>query len=154
TGQGTHREGFVVRFVGDNGLDWTGNFQPGLSGCQTILRHPNRINYLVIADGQAYVVDPQNPKSWQHFGGIIEHVFEVKELNGILLGNGLWFELLGPNGFIWRSRRISWDGMSDLVINGLQLVGKSWSPDNKWYDFTLALTDGSAEGGSYPLELR
>lgn len=151
TGLGTHSEGFVVQFIGDDGSAWVGNFQPGLSSCQEIIRHPNGREFIVIASGQAYVVDPNNPTAWQHFGGQIEHVFEIKDLNAILLGNGLWFELIGRVGMIWRTRRISWDGMDNLKVNDLQVVGDAWSPDDRWYAFTLDLTDGSVEGGSYSL---
>lgn len=95
------------------------------------------------------MIDPNDSQSWGHFGGSIEHVFEVKELNALLFGNGLWFELLGADGMIWKSRRISWDGMCDLDVNGLALIGKAWSPDGRWCEFQLDLTDGSVEGGSY-----
>ena len=42
------------------------------------LRHPNNHNYVVIARGQAYIVDPNNPKSWSYFGDSIEYAFEIK----------------------------------------------------------------------------
>ena len=148
TGKGTHSEGMVVRFRADEGTEWVGNFQPGLTSCEIVVRHPNGQHYIVVTGGQVYVVDPNDPESWNCFGGNIEHVFEITQLDAVLFGNGLWFELLGPDGMIWNSRRISWDGMSDLTVNGLQLVGKAWSLDDRWYDFRLDLTDGSVEGGS------
>lgn len=153
TGQGMHREGLVVRFESDQGSDWTGNFQPGLAGIERVVRHPNGHHFVVVASGQAYVVDPTNPRTWQSFGGMITDVIEVTHLNGIVFGNGLWFEFLGPNGVAWKSRRLSWDGMRDLRIENGKIVGKSWTPDDAWYDFKLSLTDGSAEGGSYPIGL-
>jgi len=149
TGQGSHSEGLVVRFVADDGSNWTGNFQPSWKNCQLISLHPNGKNYIVIAAGQGYMVNPNNPADWEHFGDGIEDAIELADLNAILIGNGLWFELLGPIGNLWESRRISWDGMTELRIDDLRLFGKSWSPENRWYDFSLNLIDGSVTGGSY-----
>ena len=116
TGLGTHSEGFVVRFVTDDRSDWVGNFQPGFTSCFAIVRHPNGHNYIVVAGGQAYIIDPCNPKSWEHFGASIEFVLEIKDVNGVLFGNGIAFEFIGSNGTRWKSRRISWDGMADLGV--------------------------------------
>ncbi len=149
SGQGEHSEGLVVRFVADDGSDWIGNFQRSSANCERIVLHPNCRNYVVIAGGQAYVVDPNDPTKWEHFGGGIGHAIEIDDLNAILIGNGLWFELLGANGTLWRTRRISWDGMADLKVDGLKLTGKSWSPEDCWYEFTLDLVDGTVTGGSY-----
>ena len=149
TGQGTHSQGLVVRFTADEGTCWTGNFQPGLGQCETVLRHPDGRRFVVIACGQAYVIDPSDSSQWEHFGGGIETAVEVSDLNALLFSNGLWFELLGPNGMIWKSRRISWDGMRDFTIQGLTLTGRSSSYDDTWSDFTLDLIEGTVTGGSY-----
>ena len=149
TGQGSHSEGLVVRFIADDGSSWTGNFQPSWTNCELVSRHPNGTNYIVIAGGQGYRVNPDTPTDWEHFGGQIEQAIEIADLNAILIGNGLWFELIGPNGNLWKSRRISWDGMAELRIDNLELFGRSWSPENRWYDFSLNLVDGAVTGGSY-----
>ena len=149
TGQGTHSEGLVVRFTADDGTCWTGNFQPGLGQCETVLRHPDERRFVVVAGGQAYVIDPNDSSRWEHFGGSIETALEISDLNALLFGNGLWFELLGANGTIWRSRRISWDGMRDVAIQGLTLTGQSWCYDDTWTDFALDLVEGTVNGGSY-----
>ncbi len=149
TGLGTQSEGLVVRFTTDDDSSWTGNFQPGLNGCQRIIRHPNGHDFVVISSGQGYIVNPSDPASWNHFGGCIEYVFELSDYGAVLFGNGLWFELLGIDGTLWKSRRISWDGMCDSAISYPYLTGKSWFPDDRWVDFKLDLSDGSVEGGSY-----
>ena len=149
TGQGTHSEGFVVRFTADDGTCCTGNFQPGLGQCETVLSHPDGRRFVVIACGQAYVIDPNDSLHSEHFGGGIQTALEISELNALLFGNGLWFELLGADGMIWKSRRISWDGMRDITTQGLELTGQSWSFDDTWSDFTVDLTEGTVAGGSY-----
>lgn len=149
TGQGTHREGLVVRFTADDGSSWSGNFQPGIGQFEAILRHPDSRRVVVVARGQAYVVDPNNSSKWECFGGSIETVLRIRELNALVFGNGLWFELVGAYGTIWQSRRISWDGMRDVSIQGLTLTGKSWFYDGTWSDFTVDLVEGTVTGGSY-----
>lgn len=150
TGQGRYREGFVVRFDPDNSTSWVGNFQPGLSSFEEVLRHPNGREFLVIAAGQGYLVDPNVRTKREYFGGQIENAIQIPELNSILLGNGLWFELIGPNGFQWRTKRISWDGMQQLQLNDLKLSGEAWSPlENCWIPFVLDLITGEFSGGSY-----
>jgi len=52
TGRGTHREGFVVKFVPARGASWIGNFQPGLTSLHGVYRHPNRHHLLVVSGGQ------------------------------------------------------------------------------------------------------
>lgn len=150
TGQGRHREGYVVRFESDGAASWVGNFQPGLSSLDTVLQHPNGRELLVIVGGQGYVVDPSNRAKREYFGAQIEMALEVPELNSVVFGNGLWFESLGPEGWRWRSERISWDGMRDLRREGLRLIGEAWSPlEDSWLPFELDLQSGGFSGGSY-----
>lgn len=149
TGMGTHSEGFVVRFLPHPDSTWIGNFQPGVTDMYAIVPHPDRQRMIVIAGGQAYIIDAQVPAKWTHFGGSIEFAQPIPELDAILFGNGLWFELLGPQSMIWKTRRISWDGMRDLAIKDLTLTGQSWCYDDTWSNFAVDLVEGTVTGGSY-----
>jgi hypothetical protein len=126
-----------------------GNFQPGLTELNAVINHPDKERVVVISGGQAYVVNPTDPKSWEHFGGSIELALPIDALNAIVFGNGLWFELLGANSMIWRTPRISWDGMCDIQIDNFKLRGKSWDPSDAWHEFSVDLIDGTMSGGSY-----
>jgi hypothetical protein len=149
TGQGKHREGFVVRFAVKPGNEWIGNFQPGYGGCSGVFEHPDGLNRIVISSGQGYVIDPQSRRSLATFGADIVLTFALPELKAIVFGNGLWFEAIGPTGHIWRSDRISWDGMENLVIDGLTLRGLAYHYTDQWKPFSLNLTNGEFTGGSY-----
>lgn len=149
TGMGTHSEGFVVRFLPQTESSWVGNFQPGLTDLYRVVPHPDRQRTIVIAGGQAYVIKPQEPANWNYFGGSIEFAQPIPDLDAVLLSNGLWFELLGPESTIWQTRRISWDGMRDLAIQGLTLTGQSWCLDETWSGFSVDLVEGTVTGGSY-----
>jgi hypothetical protein len=150
TGQGRHREGYVVRFHPDGSASWVGNFQRGLSSFEDVFRHPNGRELLVIAGGQGYIVDPNDRAMRKYFGAQIEVAFQVPELSSVMFGNGLWFESLGPDGWQWCSGRISWDGMRELRRDGLRLFGQAWSPlEDRWLHFELDLRSGQFTGGSY-----
>jgi hypothetical protein len=149
TGQGKHRQGFVVRFRAGDDDGWVGNFQPGLSGYSGVLYHPNGTELIVTAGGQAYVVDPISRKCSSTFGARIESAFEIPERNMIIFGNGLWFEAINEAGRVWRSDRISWDGMRNLAIQGSTLAGEAYDISGAWMPFNLDIASGDFTGGSY-----
>lgn len=151
TGEGTHREGFVVRFSPSTG-SWIGNFQRGFSSLNVVLAHPDARHVVVVAGGTAYIVEPDSHALVSHFGALIEEIVSVPEIGFVLFGNGLWFEALGPKGKVWRSRRISWDGMRNLVLAGEVIRGDAWAPegpDGAWYPFELEVMTGAVRGGAY-----
>src|SRR5437762_2281051 len=117
TGLGTHREGFVVRFLAADGTSWVGNFQPGLGSLSNVYVHPNARELLVVARGQGYVVDPDDRLKRQYFGCQIETAIVLDEPLMVIFGNGLWFEAFGVRGPQWRTPRISWDGMRNIQFH-------------------------------------
>lgn len=150
TGQGGHREGYVVRFYPDDSAPWVGNFAAGISSFDGVVPHPDGRHLIVVAGGQGYVVDPNNRFHRAYFGGSIEIALPVPELSSVLFGDGLWFELLARDGLLWRSRRISWDGMRGICREGLRLFGEAWSPiEDCWLPFELDMNSGECAGGSY-----
>jgi hypothetical protein len=120
---GTHREGFVVRFVPDTGEGWVGNFQRGfgvtyLSG---VFELPGTAAFVVVSGGQAYVVQPESRKAVETFGSSIRAaahderrlVFATDTEAIVLEGTGRWV-----------SERLAWDGIADLKIDGDRLTGQ------------------------------
>lgn len=149
TGSGMHSEGFVVRFEPVEAQEWVGNFQPGLSALHKVIAHPNGNHVIVIAGGTAYVVDPTSKQLVSWFGGQIEFIHELQAQNSLLVGNGLWFECVDQTGLLWRSKRVSWDGMRDISVTAEQIIGKGWCFDETWHDFQVSLDSGAAVGGGY-----
>jgi hypothetical protein len=151
TGQGTHREGLVVRFVLPTG-SWVGNFQRGFSSLDEVFAHPDGRHVVVVAGGTAYVLDAEGHNLVAHFEAGIEQILLVPESGFVLLGNGLWFEALGPTGTVWRSQRISWDGMRNVSLAGTVVRGEAYAPegrDGTWYPFEVHVMTGFVSGGSY-----
>lgn len=151
TEQGSHQEGLVVRFFTATG-SWVGNFQRGSTSLDEVFAHPDGQHVMVVAGGTAYIVDREGQRLVAHLETEIEQVVNVLELGVVLLGNGLWFEALGSTGQAWRSRRISWDGMRNISLDGTVVRGEAYAPggpDGTWCPFELDAMTGAVSGGSY-----
>ncbi len=151
TGRGTHREGLVVRFSPSTG-SWVGNFQRGLTLLDQVFAHPNGRHVVVVAGGTAYIVEADSHDLIGHFDAQIEQIVSVPENGLVLLGNGLWLEALGPAGTAWRSRRISWDGMRNVSVDGAIVRGEAYAPEGpqgSWCPFEVDVRTGTVRGGSY-----
>jgi hypothetical protein len=149
-GTRTYSEGYVVRFVSDDGTDWVGNFQRGLTDCDVVLRHPNAVDVLVIAGGEVYILEPKLRRVKEVFGGTVVQAHELNEGRLLVLDHqGLCFEAVGPHGTLWSTRRLSWDGFLDVRIGSERIVGKGWALDGTWRPFEVDLATGRSTGGSY-----
>ena len=144
-----HREGYVVEFSGSEGSGWVGNFQPGLASLFAVVAHPNGKHIVVVAGGQAYVVEPNSKQLVGQFGAAIQHLIELPQRQGLLVSNGLWFELHGAQGLTWRSKRVSWDGVRNIQVQGGVVGGEGWCFDESWHAFSIQMESGCASGGGY-----
>lgn len=152
TGQGMHREGFVVELTPSGALAWVGNFQRGMTNLDAVVASRRDATMTVIAGGQAYVVDPRSRCCLRTFGGHIEHVFDLEDRT--VFSNGLWLEATDSERLLWRTRRLSWDGMMDVRLAGESIVGEAYDPaTDEWTHFSVDVANGEAVGGSYPPEL-
>ena len=152
TGQSMHREGFVVAFSPSEAPMWVGNFQRGSTSLDVVLVSRSDATVTVIAGGLAYVVDPGSRSCIRTFGDRIEQVFELGDL--AVFSNGLWMEATDGERIVWRTRRLSWDGMRNAHVDGEKIVGDAYDPmEDIWTRFTVDLATGEVEGGSYPPDL-
>lgn len=150
-GRGMHREGFVLRVTPGGGAPWAGNFQRGLTGFSGAFPHPDGTSLVVIAGGDGYVVDPETRALRSVLAGVYSGAWIWNEGSLLILDHsGVSFESIGPDGTIWTTRRISWDGFRDVRIKGEKLLGEAWSPaGNYWSAFEVDLRTGDAAGGAY-----
>lgn len=152
TGQGLHREGLVVELTPPDGLSWIGNFQRGLTTLDVVLASRRDTNVTVIAGGLAYVVEPVSRSCIRTFGGQIEHAFDLGDCT--VFSNGLWLEATDGERLLWRTQRLSWDGMMEVRVDGERIVGNAYDPlTDAWTPFSIDVATGEASGGSYPPEL-
>ncbi len=98
------------------------------------------------------MVDPEEPKSAEQVDNWTTQVIDVPDYKLLILGNPIAFLGLGPNGLVWKSQRISWDGFRGLAVDGAVLTGESWTPmdrNSPWIRFRLDVTNGVHQGGAY-----
>lgn len=154
-GGGTHSEGFVVEFQTGADRKWVGNFVHGLNKFDWIGSHPNGRETVVVAGGQGYLIEPNLRTVLSTFGGAIEGVLHYTPLQALIFNHQeLLFEALGPKGTLWKTRRISWDGMGDIRMSGSTLSGETWDAmHNTWRQFHVDLETGVVIGGAFPEEL-
>jgi hypothetical protein len=145
------REGLVIEFMPDTPGSWMGNFAPGLGGYDGVHLHPNLKDVVIINGGEAYVVDPEREMVREEVEGAVFAVWEVTDPVGLVFDRqGLAFERISVEGLVWHTRRLSWDGFRNVVVETKRIEGEAWSPfDSKWIPFVVDLATGRAEGGSF-----
>lgn len=148
SGYGAHREGTVVEFEDKDGNKWIGNFQPGLNAYNAVFDTFGADRPIVIAGGSGYVVDVPSHKVIEEFGGAIDWALEWH--GRLVLADGIGFVARNRDGVVWKSDRVSWDGMRDLSHDGGRVRGFAYSPlDDDYHSFDLDLETGNFSGGSY-----
>lgn len=151
TGRGTHREGFVVEFYPGTASSWVGNFQRGFGNHEDVILYPNGRFVLVIASGEGYLVDPKDRRLVQLLSGNLEYVITLSNAKILIVSDGQWLEGHGERGFLWRSRRVSWDGIWDLHEDNGRLHGNCWDAlTDTEGSFSVDTQTGEVVGGTYP----
>ncbi len=106
TGMGTHSEGYVIRFLPAAGDAWVGNFQPGETPLFKVIPHPNERWVVVIAGGEAYVVDAGTQTLIECLPGWHNVIYEVPSLHSWLLTGDcdvMLLDLRGSHGVVGAS---------------------------------------------------
>lgn len=146
-----HSEGMVVRFIPAQGESWIGNFCRGIGGADAVVQHPDQRRIIVIASGAGYVVDPEEPEKVVELPGAIQAVLELPDLKRVLFCEQVTLSAVNGCGEWWHSPRLSWDGFRSLRMEGPVVHGEAWTPDgDSWIPFTVDLSTGKCDGGSYP----
>jgi hypothetical protein len=149
-----HREGLVVRFYPRQCEPWVGNFLGGMTACTVVLDHPNENDVIVVAKGEASVVDPQSRTIRECIAHNVEEVISLPSLSSVLFRCCIDFAAVKADNSGWRSPRISWDGLRNIEVHGAELLGEAYTPiANVWAPFKLDLLTGHCADGIYEKEM-
>lgn len=148
SGEPFYNEGYVIEF-NDGNKTWVANFQLGLSDLNFTYEFSEE-RVLVVAGGEAYLMDPKSKAPISVFGGGFKHFIIYGQT--LIISDDVSVDFINENGIMWESPRISFDGIDDLKIENRILIGKSYDPMNdadEWIDFTINIDTKEVQGGSY-----
>jgi hypothetical protein len=146
-----YNEGFVVRFFKSDGTNWVGNFKTGWTKYSNVFEIPDTDKIVVIASGQGYLITPDQQKPLKTFGYAISEIVTTND-KIFVAADITDLEIINSDATIWRSERISWDGIKDLVIKDKIVSGLSFDPmhdSDEWVNFSFNLDTKEIIGGSY-----
>lgn len=147
-----YSEGYIVKFKKSDGEEWVANFRPGWTNYSNIFDFPEQNLIVVFAGGQGYIMNPEEQKPKMTFGLTIKDVIQ-KEDRSLICSDGIHILLLdNKTGEIWKSDRISWDGIKDLKLVDNKISGQTYDPTNSnqhWSDFELDFETKEIKGGSF-----
>jgi hypothetical protein len=154
---GINRDGVMIRFFPQRGDSWIGVFAFGdmlPNGECAIYEGPSAHCLTIVSKGEGYIVSPETPNSFKHVSACpILGVVPIRSHNLILFYDYTEITAYNEDGLLWRTKRISWDGIEIDLISDKEIVGKSWdAPNNKYVEFRVNLTSGSHQGGASPPE--
>ncbi|GAB3783568.1 hypothetical protein GCM10028818_41830 [Spirosoma horti] len=146
-----YSEGFVVRFFDSSGESWVANFNVGYTTFKAVFDFPQTDLCIVIAGGNGYIMKPDQTKPVDTFGTTID-IAVLADQEKVICSDGCHLTIIDSSGDLWVSKRISWDGIADLRIEGNTVLGLAYDPTHEsddWVDFTLNLDTKQLSGGSY-----
>lgn len=130
---------------------WVGNFQRSIGTYDAVISYPNDRFVLVIAGGEGYLIDPKDRRLVEIHFGKLENAITLSDTKTLIVSDGQWLAGHGERGFLWRSRRVSWDGVWDLREDNGRLHGKCWDAlTDTEGSFSVDIQTGEVVGGTYP----
>ena len=153
--RGKFSEGLVVRFYPEQSEPWIGNFLGGnFTNYSTALDHPNGADVVVVARGDACIVDIEKRYIRKDLAGHVDQVIAIPSLGMLVFPNMTDFIAITADNAGWRSERISWDGFRNLKVLGNDLLGEAYTPvEDSWVPFTLDLRTGHCADAVYQREI-
>jgi hypothetical protein len=151
-GHGAH-EGTVVCFRANTSPDRIVNFEPGPGSLTNVFPWIVPDSMLVLSKGAAYLVAGAAGEPILTLAPVVSGVTLLDQPRLIIFEEA-WTRFLAflPNGRMWRTRRLSWDGFNDVAISGDTLVGLADDPTDRSgrpKPFLVDLRTGKSSGGSY-----
>lgn len=146
------QEGFVMEFTPENGKPWVANFATlHADGFSAVYQQFGSKAVVVVAGGAGYIVDCEEHRLIREISVPIDHCWYQPELHALIFSDGLGFECFDDHRTLWRSPRISWDGIRNIDCSGMMVTGEAYDPfSDSWVPMQLDLRAVKLTGGSYP----
>ncbi len=137
------QERLILEILPDDGTNWYASFESGQSEFSGVYQHPNRVDLIIISNGQGYIVNPETQQLLETFGGEITETIDFLDSYAILFQDFSGFISYDETGFLWRNQELSWSGIRQLEVDGIVLIGECQrSTDTDWEPFWLNVKTG------------
>lgn len=142
----------VLQVTPEGGEQWVGEFWGGVEGLDGVFATPNADTLCVVVKGQGYWVPVREPTAFDAVRSIpIKRVLLVQTPAVLIFVSYTRLSAYGPQGFIWATEDLSWDGLEILDVAAGTVRGTAWdSPAGRNIPFSVDIATGKAEGGSSP----
>jgi hypothetical protein len=142
----------LLEVVTSEGKVWTGRFEAGPEGLSGYFATPSPNTLFVVIQGQGYWIPTLQPASYEVVAAIpIKRVLRVPDRNIMLFIDFVRISAYGPDGFLWCTDDLSWDGLQITEVNTHSIRGLGWdSPADCHVEFSVDTSTGTATGGSSP----
>ena len=144
----------LVEFGSRPSSRWAAEFATGgWTGNRSLIPLPDGRRVVVLAEGNAYLIDPDSMRLDQHLSEFAVAGYCVNEAALFVIDcHGIVFEAYDELALRWRTRRVSWDGIERVSWSRRLLTSDTWSaPEQRWVPATVDLGTGRATGGGYDL---
>lgn len=135
-----------------DGESWIGGFECGPGRLTGLFATPSPDVVCVVAKGQGFWVPVLAPGDVEIIRSIpIEDVIAVPGKRVLVFADYTELEAYGGGGSLWRTERLSWDGLKITKVTAEVIRGTAWdSPANRDVAFSVDTETGASEGGSSP----
>jgi len=150
--QAAHSEGLVLRVLPAVGQPWVGNFHRGNEGTSGVFASPDPATVCIVARGQGYLVKTNTPSVFELVeADPIKQVLSVPARGLLLFVDYTTVAAYGVGGLVWRTARLSWDGVRITDAGPDSVSGLAWdAAAGKDTPFAIDTLTGVHTGGASP----
>lgn len=148
-------ESLLVKISSPGAAAWVGSFARGFDTNDLVTGvygWPDGISVGVVSAGYGYVVRANDPKSWARLQPMpITDVRVMPEHKLVMVADFTHIFAYGSAKSIWKSERLSWDGITITKVATNHIFGIAWdASEDKEVEFALDVRTGEHTGGAKP----
>lgn len=147
-------DGTILRVTPRGGTAWLGLFGGFRPGRGRLFSTPHERRLLVVSGDRAYLVPVDSPAGTEVVPAAVHGVFLAPARGLLVIQDLTGFEAYGREGRVWRSARVSWDGLTVTRVSEDVIEGTATDLQDREIPFRLDLATGRHEGGSWPRDGR
>jgi hypothetical protein len=145
----------AVRVTPKGTTPWTGVFACGFDSNKVasgLYSHPDPDRLCVVAGGYGYITIVRDPELYERvIAQPVVSVHPAREAGLLLFADFTNISAYGPEGVVWRTERLTWEGLRITDVSATSVRGYGWDmPKDREVEFTVDLRTGQHVGGAAP----